>query len=166
MVGILGVSLVIADGVLTPAQSVLGAVQGIRVANPDLGTSVIVGVSCAILVALFLLQPLGTAKLGTAFGPIVTIWLLFNLCCGIYNLAIYDYTVLKAFSPYFAFSYLIRNGRSGWESLGGLLLAFTGVEALVSSSLLPLIPDVTNRLFDKSKSFSDLSIVRRLGCIQ
>lgn len=46
------------------------------------------------------------------------------------NLSLYDYTVLKAFSPYFAFSFLIRNGYEGWKALGGLLLAFTGVEAL------------------------------------
>ena len=72
----------------------------------------------------------GTSKIGTTFAPIVVIWLLFNLCSGIYNLAMHDYTVLKAFSPYFAFSYLKRNGHEGWKSLGGLLLAFTGVEAL------------------------------------
>ena len=130
LLGVLGVSMVIADGILTPAQSVLGAIQGIRVANPDLGTNAIVGISCAVLVVLFLVQPFGTAKVGTAFAPIVFIWLLFNLCCGIYNLALHDYTVLKAFSPHYAFAYLVRNGRAGWESLGGLLLAFTGVEAL------------------------------------
>ena len=58
------------------------------------------------------------------------IWLLFNFCCGIYNLAKFDHSVLKAFSPYFAGTYLVRNGTDGWRSLGGLLLAFTGVEAL------------------------------------
>lgn len=129
-VGVLGVSMVMADGVLTPAQSVLGAIQGIQVANPNLGTSSIVGISCAILIVLFLIQPFGTTKIGTAFAPIVTIWLLFNFCSGIYNLAVHDHTVLKAFSPHFAFTYLIRNGTDGWKSLGGLLLAFTGVEAL------------------------------------
>lgn len=129
-VGVLGVSMVMADGVLTPAQSVLGAIQGIKVANPNLGTSTIVGISCAILVVLFLIQPLGTAKIGTTFAPIVTIWLLFNFCAGIYNLTVHDHTVLKAFSPHFAFEYLVRNGSEGWKSLGGLLLAFTGVEAL------------------------------------
>ncbi|KND89681.1 Potassium transporter 5, partial [Tolypocladium ophioglossoides CBS 100239] len=129
-VGVLGVSMVMADGVLTPAQSVLGAIQGIQVANPDLGTSAIVGISCAILVVLFLIQPLGTSKIGTTFAPIVTVWLLFNLCCGIYNLSVHDHSVLKAFSPHFAFAYLVRNGREGWKSLGGLLLAFTGVEAM------------------------------------
>jgi len=130
LIGVLGVSMVIADGVLTPAQSVLGAIQGLKVANPDLGTPTIVGVSCAILVLLFLIQPFGTSKLGTSFAPIVTVWLLFNLASGIYNVVLFDHTVLKAFSPYFAFTYLIRNGYDGWRSLGGLLLAFTGVEAL------------------------------------
>ncbi|KAI0157556.1 potassium transporter [Xylariaceae sp. FL1272] len=129
-IGVIGISLVMADGVLTPAQSVLGAIQGIRVVNPELGTPAVVGVSEAIIVLLFLVQPFGTSRLGTAFAPIVCIWLLFNLGAGIYNLVMFDYTVLKAFSPYFAFTYLIRNGYAGWKSLGGLLLAFTGVEAL------------------------------------
>ena len=130
VIGVLGVSMVMADGVLTPAQSVLGAIQGLLVVNPDLGTPTIIGVTCVILICLFLVQPFGTAKIGTSFAPIVTVWLLFNLCAGIYNLVMHDYTVLKAFSPYFAFTYLIRNGEDGWRSLGGLLLAFTGVEAL------------------------------------
>ncbi|KAL3957317.1 hypothetical protein ACCO45_007895 [Purpureocillium lilacinum] len=129
-VGVLGVSMVMADGVLTPAQSVLGAIQGITVANPGLGTQAIVGISCGILVFLFFLQPLGTSKIGTSFAPIVTTWLLFNFCVGIYNIAVHDFTVLKAFSPHYAFTYLIRNGHDGWKSLGGLLLAFTGVEAM------------------------------------
>ncbi|KAH8888994.1 potassium transporter [Thozetella sp. PMI_491] len=130
LVGVLGVSMVMADGVLTPAQSVLGAIQGITVVQPELGTPAIIGISCGILIFLFLLQPFGTAKLGTTFAPIVVVWLLFNLASGLYNLVHYDYTVLKAFSPYFAFTYLTRNGHEGWKSLGGLLLAFTGVEAL------------------------------------
>lgn len=129
-VGVLGVSMVMADGVLTPAQSVLGAIQGLEVVKPDLSTSAIVGITCAILVLLFLIQPFGTTKLGTSFAPIVTIWLLFNKVAGIYNLAKHDHTVLKAFSPSYAFTYLVRNGQAGWTSLGGLLLAFTGVEAL------------------------------------
>ena len=130
LTGVLGVSMVVADSVLTPAQSVLGAIQGIQVVRPDLGRSAIVGISCAILVLLFLIQPLGTSKIGTAFAPIVVIWLLFNFAVGIYNLVLYDHTVLKAFGPHYAFKYLTRNGKEGWKSLGGLLLAFTGVESL------------------------------------
>lgn len=93
-------------------------------------TATIVGVSCTILVLLFLAQPFGTTKLAGAFAPIVIIWLLFNLCCGIYNLAMFDHTVLKAFSPYYAGQFFVRNKEQGWRTLGGLLLAFTGVEAL------------------------------------
>ena len=130
LVGVIGVALIMADGVLTPAQSVLGAIQGITVANPNLEVSTVIGVTCAILVFLFVIQPFGTSKIGTAFAPIITVWFLFNLASGIYNLLAHDYTVLKAFSPYFAFSYLVRNRYDGWKSLGGILLAFTGVEAL------------------------------------
>ncbi|KAK9329400.1 potassium transporter-domain-containing protein [Lipomyces starkeyi] len=130
VIGVLGVSLVMADGVLTPAQSVLGAIQGISVVHPGISSGTIIGSSCAILVVLFAVQPLGIHKVASAWGPIVIIWLLFNLCSGIYNLVKFDHTVLKAFSPFFAGAYLARNKEQGWRSLGGLLLAFTGVEAL------------------------------------
>jgi KUP system potassium uptake protein len=73
-----------ADGILTPAQSVLGAIQGLRVVKPELSTNVIIGVSCAILVLLFVIQPLGIHRLSTAFAPIVIVWLLFNAAAGIY----------------------------------------------------------------------------------
>ncbi len=130
VVGVFGVSLVMSDGVLTPAQSVLGAIQGLEVVKQDITKSTIVGTTCAILILLFLIQPLGTSKIGTMFAPIVIIWLIFNLVFGIYNLVHFDHTVLKAFSPYFAGAYFVRNKTDGWRSLGGILLAFTGVEAL------------------------------------
>jgi KUP system potassium uptake protein len=130
MVGVLGVSMVMSDGVLTPAQSVLGAIQGLEVVAPNISSATIVGVSCAILVLLFLVQPLGTSKLAITFAPIVIIWLSFNAAFGIYNLVFFDHTVLKAFSPFYAGDYLVRNQTDGWKSLGGILLAFTGVEAL------------------------------------
>ncbi|KAK9360602.1 potassium transporter-domain-containing protein [Lipomyces starkeyi] len=130
VIGVLGVSLVMADGVLTPAQSVLGAIQGISVVHPGISSGTIIGSSCAILVVLFAVQPFGIHKVASAWAPIVIIWLLFNLCSGIYNLVKFDHTVLKAFSPFFAGAYLARNKEQGWRSLGGLLLAFTGVEAL------------------------------------
>ena len=122
VVGVAGVSLVMSDGVLTPAQSILGAIQGLNVVKPDIGSSTIVGVSCAIIVLLFLIQPLGTSKIASTFAPIVIIWLVFNAVFGIYNLVKFDHSVLKAFSPYFAGAYLVRNGTDGWRSLGGILL--------------------------------------------
>ncbi|RYN20912.1 Potassium transporter 5 [Alternaria arborescens] len=130
VIGVLAVSMVMADGVLTPAQSVLGAVQGLNVVKPDIEKSTIIGVTCAILVLLFVVQPLGISKLTFVFSPIVILWLALNAGFGIYNLAKHDHTILKAFNPFYAFDYLIRNKYEGWRSLGGILLAFTGVEAL------------------------------------
>jgi len=129
-IGVLAVSMVMSDGVLTPAQSVLGAVQGLTVIKPDISNATVVGATCGILVFLFLIQPLGTHRIASAFAPIVIIWLAFNACFGIYNLVHFDHSVLKAFSPGFAFEFLIRNKTDGWRMLGGVLLAFTGVEAL------------------------------------
>ncbi|KAK1758277.1 potassium transporter-domain-containing protein [Echria macrotheca] len=129
-IGVLAVSMVIADGVLTPAQSVLGAVQGLSVVKSDISSSTVVGTSCGILIVLFLIQPLGTTKLASTFAPIVITWLGFNGAFGIYNLVQFDWTVLKAFSPYFAIQFFMEKKTHGWRMLGGILLAFTGVEAL------------------------------------
>jgi KUP system potassium uptake protein len=126
LVSVFGVSLIMADGILTPAQSVLGAIQGLKVADPSINTGTIIGASCGILVFLFLLQPLGISKLANCFAPIVILWLLFNMVFGIYNLAKFDHSVLKAFSPYYAGLWFVRNKTEGWKSLSGILLAFTG----------------------------------------
>ncbi|EPE24954.1 hypothetical protein GLAREA_11535 [Glarea lozoyensis ATCC 20868] len=130
IIGVLAVSMVMSDGVLTPAQSVLGAVQGLEVVKPDISKSVVVGATCGILILLFLIQPLGTTKLAGGFAPVVIIWLGFNASFGIYNLVQFDHAVLKAFSPGYAFAFFVRNKTEAWKKLGGILLAFTGVEAL------------------------------------
>jgi KUP system potassium uptake protein len=88
-IGVLAVSMVMADGVLTPAQSVLGAVQGLNVVKPDIEKSTVTGVTCAILILLFLVQPLGISRLTMVFSPIVMVWLLLNAGFGVYNLAKY-----------------------------------------------------------------------------
>lgn len=98
--------------------------------DESITTATIVGTSCAILVLLFLIQPFGTSKIGSSFAPIVILWLVLNFSFGIYNLIWHDHSVLKAFSPAYAGQYLVRNKTDGWRSLGGILLAFTGVEAL------------------------------------
>lgn len=128
--GVLAVTMVLSDGLLTPAQSVLGAVQGIEVVQPNISKGTVIGVTDAILVVLFSIQPLGITKLSYAFSPIVIIWLGFNAVAGIYNLAKYDASVFEAFNPALGFEFLIRHGEKGWRMLGGVLLAFTGVEAL------------------------------------
>ncbi|GAB7340608.1 hypothetical protein MBLNU457_7015t2 [Dothideomycetes sp. NU457] len=130
VIGIFAVTMVLSDGVLTPAQSVLGAVQGISVVSPAISKGVVVGVTDAILVILFVIQPLGISKITFLFAPVIIIWLLSNAAFGIYNLALYDASVFKAFNPGYAFGYLIRHKEEGWRSLGGVLLSFTGVEAL------------------------------------
>lgn len=130
VIGVLAVSMVMSDGVLTPAQSVLGAVQGIEVVDPSISKATIVGTTAGILILLFAAQPFGTTKIATTFAPIVIVWLAFNAVFGIYNLAKFDASVLRAFNPGYAFQYLIRHKTEGWKSLGGILLAFTGVEAL------------------------------------
>ncbi|KAK3674465.1 hypothetical protein LTR78_005551 [Recurvomyces mirabilis] len=129
-IGVLAVTMVMSDGVLTPAQSVLGAVQGLNVVVPNITNGTVVGATCGILVLLFVIQPFGTTKIGATFAPIIIIWLGVLASFGIYNLVLYDAGVFKAFNPGEAFSYLVRHGTDGWKSLGGVLLAFTGVEAL------------------------------------
>lgn len=94
------------------------------------------GISCGIIVVLFLIQPFGTSKLGSTFAPIIIIWLLFNLVFGIYNLVVFDHSVLKAFSPFFAGDFFMRNKTEGWHALGGILLAFTGSSLILSVNSL------------------------------
>lgn len=81
--------MAIADGVLTPAQSVLGAIQGLNEINSSVPKSTIIGVTCTILVLLFMAQPFGINRISKAFSPIVIIWLLLNSAFGMYNLARY-----------------------------------------------------------------------------
>lgn len=84
VLAVLGVSLIMADGILTPAQSVLGAIQGLEVASSSITTGTIIGVSCAILVVLFVVQPLGITRISSAWAPVVIIWLTFNFVFGVY----------------------------------------------------------------------------------
>ena len=84
VLAVFGVSLIIADGVLTPAQSILGSIQGIEVVSSTLTYHTVVGISCAILVTLFVVQPLGITKISGAWAPVVIIWLMFNFCFGVY----------------------------------------------------------------------------------
>ncbi|KAK3627505.1 hypothetical protein LTR56_019191 [Elasticomyces elasticus] len=129
-IGVLAVTMVMSDGVLTPAQSVLGAVQGLNVVVSDISHATVTGTTCGILILLFVIQPFGTTKIGVTFAPVIILWLGLLAAFGIYNIVLYDAGVFKAFNPGEAFGYLIRHKESGWRSLGGVLLAFTGVEAL------------------------------------
>ncbi|XP_030956987.1 potassium transporter 5 [Quercus lobata] len=126
LVTIMGTSMVIGDGILTPCISVLSAVSGIH----SLGTGAVVGVSVAILILLFSVQRFGTDKVGFSFAPIIFVWFLFISGIGLYNLFKYDLGVLRAFNPAYIVKYFKRNGKRGWISLGGVLLCVTGTEAM------------------------------------
>ncbi|GMP71312.1 hypothetical protein CsSME_00029779 [Camellia sinensis var. sinensis] len=126
LVTILGTSMVIGDGVLTPCISVLSAVSGIKALHQD----AVVGISIAILIVLFCVQRFGTDKVGFSFAPIIILWFLFISGIGLYNLFKHDVGVLKAFNPKYIVDYFKRNGKKGWVSLGGVVLCITGTEAM------------------------------------
>ncbi|KAK4762711.1 hypothetical protein SAY86_008479 [Trapa natans] len=126
LVTIMGTSMVIGDGVLTPSISVLSAVGGIK----SLGQDAVVGISIAILVTLFSIQRFGTDKIGFSFAPIVFIWFSFIGGIGLFNLFKYDVGVLRAFNPKYIVDYFQRNGKQAWVSLGGVFLCITGTEAM------------------------------------
>lgn len=125
---LLGTSLVLGDAVLTPAQSVLGAVGGLQY-KTSITQGGVVGVSCAIVVLLFGVNPFGSAKIGACYAPIVLLWFLFNIITAIYNIHNFYPGVFKAFSPYYGYLYFKNLRHTGWRSLAGVFLAFTGAEA-------------------------------------
>ncbi|KAK7839858.1 potassium transporter 11 [Quercus suber] len=127
---LVGTCMVIGDGILTPAISVLSAVGGIQVEHPHMSNEVVVIIAVIILVGLFSMQHYGTDRVGWLFAPIVLLWFLLIGGIGIYNIWKYESSVLKAFSPVHIFRYFKRRGKDGWTSLGGILLSITGTEAL------------------------------------
>jgi KUP system potassium uptake protein len=88
-----------------------------------------VWISVAILVFLFSVQQYGTDKVGYSFALIISVWFLLITAIGVYNLAVHDTTVLKAFNPMYIVYYFRRNGKEAWVSLGGAVLCITGMDA-------------------------------------
>lgn len=127
---LVGTCMVIGDGILTPAISVLSASGGIKVDHPKMSNDVVVLVAVVILVGLFSLQHYGTDRVGWLFAPIVLLWFLMIGGIGVFNIWKYDSSVLKAFSPVYLYRYLKGGGKDGWTSLGGIMLSITGTEAL------------------------------------
>ncbi|MDV6331486.1 potassium transporter Kup [Asticcacaulis sp. 201] len=129
--GICGAALFYGDGIITPAVSVLGAVEGLKDA-PGIGTSMshlIVPISAVILIALFMVQSKGTAKVANFFGPITVVWFLVLGGLGLYH--IFDQPgILVALMPHYGVEFLIANGFTGFVILGSVFLAVTGAEAL------------------------------------
>ncbi|MDL5365303.1 potassium transporter Kup [Xanthomonas sp. NCPPB 2654] len=128
ILGIFGASLFFGDGVITPAISVLGAVEGLEVAAPGLH-AFIVPITVVVLVILFLGQRFGTEKVGKVFGPITCLWFLSLAAIGIWNIVDAP-EVLKAFNPWWAIRFFLEHGWHGVWILGAVVLAVTGGEAL------------------------------------
>ncbi|XP_045799132.1 potassium transporter 5-like [Trifolium pratense] len=126
----LGTSMVMGDGVLTPCISVLSAVGGIKQAANQITEDQIVWISVAILIGIFMVQRFGTDKVGYTFAPIICIWFAFIAIIGLYNFIKYDPSVIKAINPKYIVHYFIRNKKNAWVSLGGVVLCITGSEAL------------------------------------
>ncbi|HSB23305.1 MAG TPA: potassium transporter Kup [Burkholderiaceae bacterium] len=128
MMGLFGAALFYGDGMITPAISVLSAVEGLEVATPALKPYVI-PVTLVVLVVLFLFQRHGTGRVGALFGPVMVVWFLTLSALGIVGI-LRAPQVLKALSPLYAFGFFTQNPALGFFSLGAVVLAVTGAEAL------------------------------------
>ncbi len=128
LVGLLGTAMFFGDGVITPAISVLSAIEGLEVATPAFKPYV-VPLTVAVLVALYALQRTGTGGIGKWFGPIVVVWFTTLAAMGLVNI-LENPAILAALNPLHAFRFLLENGWLAFVALGAIVLAVTGAEAL------------------------------------
>src|ERR1700751_1730037 len=127
-IGLFGAALIYGDGAITPAISVLSALEGLNIATPAVGPYVLPA-ALVILVALFAIQPQGTARIGKAFGPIMCVWFLAIAVMGVAGITRHP-GVLAALSPLYGLHYLFSNGFASFLILGAVFLCVTGAEAL------------------------------------
>jgi KUP system potassium uptake protein len=128
LLAMFGTAMLYGDGVITPAISVLSAIEGIEVATPAF-SHYVVPLTVVILVALFAIQPLGSGKVGVAFGPVLAIWFVVIFALGVASLARTP-AILAAFNPVNGVIFFMRNGFHGFLALGAVVLCLTGGEAL------------------------------------
>jgi len=128
VLGIFGAALLYGDGIITPAISVLGAVEGLNVATP-LFAPYVVPATVVIIVVLFLIQSRGTAKVGRLFGPVMLAWFVAIATLGVSQVVRHP-SVFGAFNPAHGFDFFLRNGWHGFLVLGTVFLVVTGGEAL------------------------------------
>uniref|UniRef100_A0A1J3IWF2 Potassium transporter n=1 Tax=Noccaea caerulescens TaxID=107243 RepID=A0A1J3IWF2_NOCCA len=125
-----GAAMLIGDGVLTPAISVLSSLSGLQATDKKLTDGQLLLLACVILVGLFALQHSGTHRVAFMFAPIVIIWLISLLFIGVYNIIHWNPRIIHAISPLYIIKFFRVTGKDGWISLGGLLLSVTGTEAM------------------------------------
>ncbi|MBK7323310.1 MAG: potassium transporter Kup [Candidatus Microthrix sp.] len=128
ILGLFGAALLYGDGIITPAISVLSAVEGTSVVTASM-KPLVVPISIAILIGLFSVQRRGTAAVGRVFGPVMFVWFLVLGVLGITHIAD-QLAVLRAINPWYGVEFLINNGSRGFIALGSVVLVVTGVEAL------------------------------------
>jgi KUP system potassium uptake protein len=128
LAGVFGAALFYGDGVITPAISVLSAVEGLEVAAPRL-TPYVVPLTVAIIVLLFLIQKKGTASVGALFGPVMMVWFGVLALGGVLHVYAAP-EILAALNPYYGLRFLYQNGWVAFVGLGSIVLALTGAEAL------------------------------------
>jgi KUP system potassium uptake protein len=126
--GVIGASMFIGDSMITPAISVLSAVEGLKLATPAL-EHYVVPLTVFILVVLFSVQSSGTARVASAFGPVMVVWFSSLAIMGLLNISD-DPSVLAAINPWYGIRFLLSHGEIGMVTLGAVFLAVTGGEAL------------------------------------
>jgi KUP system potassium uptake protein len=126
--GIFGASLFFGDSMITPAISVLSAVEGVQVAAPSV-SSLVIPITVAIIVVLFMVQRLGTGAVGRVFGPVMAVWFTVLGVLGVRGIAAHP-VILEALSPSYALSFLAGHFGTAFFSLTAVVLAVTGAEAL------------------------------------
>ncbi len=127
-IGLFGAALIYGDGAITPAISVLSALEGLNMATP-IFQPYIVPAAVVILLALFAIQSNGTARIGQAFGPVMLVWFIAMALMGIWGIVQHP-AVFAALDPRYGLAYLFSNGVAGFLVLGGVFLCVTGAEAL------------------------------------
>jgi KUP system potassium uptake protein len=128
LLAVIGAALLYGDGVITPAISVLSAVEGLTIASPRL-SPVVVPLTCVILIGLFSIQKRGTGDVGKLFGPVMVIWFGTLAILGIFHISRHP-EVLAALLPYHGVAFFLRHGIRGALILGSVVLVVTGGEAL------------------------------------
>ena len=129
MLGLFGAALLYGDGVITPAISVLGAINGLSVAAPAFSPMIIVAISSIILFLLFMFQRHGTHRIGRIFGPVMLVWFLSIAILGVIEIA-QEPSIIVAINPWYAVRFFAHNGWPGFFILGAVVLVVTGSEAL------------------------------------
>ena len=126
--GLFGAALIYGDGAITPAISVLSALEGLNMATPAFEPYV-VAAAVTILLVLFAIQSQGTARIGQAFGPVMVVWFIAMALMGLSGIVQHP-AVFAALDPRYGLAYLFSNGSTGFLVLGGVFLCVTGAEAL------------------------------------